>query len=508
MVSGIFLSPYLIRKLGVDGYGVWVLVFGLIENYWLFDLGLRSATVKYTAEYRAKDEAWRINEIINTGVVYFSAMALVLMGGSWVLSHYVDRVFRVAPAHTAEFQFLVVVIGASWSFGMIFNVFNATLEGFQRFDISSRIWIGVTVIRVAGTAILLLLGYRLIALGLLVVASQVFGYALSFLCVRRVFPEQRISLRLANFRTFRQLVSYGIHTVTGTVATQLLNQSAPLIIGHFRPAAHAGYYSVPTRLLQYTGDAVSRVALVTTSNTSELQARQDEASIPSLGIIVNRYCLALFMPVAVFLLVYGEQLIRVWIRDPAYVTMSAPLIPILTIGTLIAVAGQYNSGAVLFGIARHQRYTLGLLAEGITLVACLWFLTPSFGIAGAAWISAILMIVVRGLYTPWLVCRELAFSYYTYMRSIYTRPTVAALPVLAGALWMERSFLPGASLIQVLAAAAGIALVYYAIALFAVVERPHRAMVSGMIARRLRPVSPVQPTQNADSPRPSPVARL
>ncbi|HWR52055.1 MAG TPA: oligosaccharide flippase family protein [Bryobacteraceae bacterium] len=493
IVSGIFLSPYLIRKLGAEGYGVWVLVFSLIENYWLFDLGLRSATVKYTAEYRATNETWRINEIVNTGVVYFSAMAVLLMAGSWLLSRHVDRVFHISPAHTAEFQFLIVIIGASWSFGMIFNVFNATLEGFQRFDISSRIWIVVTVIRVAGTAILLVLGYRLMALGLLVVASQLFGYALSFLYVRRVFPEQRFSLRFASLKTFRQLVSYGIHTVTGTIATQLLNQSAPLIIGRFRPVAHAGYYSVPTRLLQYTGDAVSRVALVTTSNASDLQARQEHAAIPRLGIIVNRYCLALFMPVAVFLLVYGEQLIRVWIRDAAYVTMSAPLIPILTLGTLIAVAAQFNSGALLFGLGRHKRYTRALLVEGIALVAGLWFLTPRFGIAGAAWISAILMIIVRGLYTPWLVCRELRFSYAAYMHSIYTRPLLAAVPVFAAALWMERTLLPGRSLLQVLAAAAGIAAMYYAIALFGVIERQHRAMVSGMIARRLKPVAGVQP---------------
>jgi hypothetical protein len=41
------LSPYLIRKLGSDAYGVWILAFGLIEYCWLFDLGFRSATVKY-----------------------------------------------------------------------------------------------------------------------------------------------------------------------------------------------------------------------------------------------------------------------------------------------------------------------------------------------------------------------------------------------------------------------------------------------------------------------------
>jgi len=481
-----FLSPYLILKLGNEGYGVWVLAFGLVENYWLFDLGLRSATVKYSAEYRALGDNARINEVLNTGAAFLAVLAVLLMAGSWFLSRYVDVFFNVSPALISEFRFLVVVIGASWSLGMIFNLFNATLEGFQRFDISSRIWIAVTAVRVLGTALLLFLGHGIFALGVLVVGAQLFGYLLSVLSVRRVFPEQSFSPRLASLPMLKQLVRYGVHTVTGTVATQMLNQSGPIIIGHFSPAASVGYYSVPVRLLQYTGDAVSRVALVTTSNTSELQARDECGAIPRLGMLVNRYCMVLIMPVAVFLLVYGRELIRTWIRDPAYVAMSAPLLPVLVIGVVIAIAGQFNSSAILFGLARHKNYTRALLMEGLALTAGLYFVVPRFGILGAAWLGSILMIGVRGLFTPWLVCRDLGFSYATYMRSIYLRPVLTALPVFAAAWWARRTVLPGATLVQVLAAAAAIAAIYYGMAILAVVERPHRGMVVQMVTRRVR----------------------
>lgn len=485
MGSGIFLSPYLIRKLGNEGYGVWVLAFGLVENYWLFDLGLRSATVKYSAEYRAIDDTARINEVINTGVAFFSVLALALMAGSWVLSRHIDRLFNVSPGLHNEFRFLVVLIGVSWSLGMIFNVFTAALEGFQRFDMSSRIWIAVTTVRVVGTAVLLFLGYKIFALGVLVVAAQVFGYALSILSFRWVFPEQRFSPRLASFRMLKQLIGYGVHTVTGTVASQLLNQSGPIIIGLFRPAAFVGYYSVPVRLLQYAGDAVSRVALVTTSNASELQAREEHAAIPRLGILVNRYCLVLIMPVAIFLIVYGRELIRAWIRDPAYVAMSAPLLPVLTVGVVIAIAGQFNSSAILFGLARHKNYTRALLAEGLALSAGLYFIVPRYGILGAAWLASLLMIAVRGLLTPWLVCRDLGFSYREYMRSIYLRPALIAIPLLAAAWWARQSVLPGATLVQVLVAAASIGTVYYSAAMLFIVEKPHRGMVFRMVLRRV-----------------------
>ncbi len=85
IASGIFLSPYLIRKLGDEGYGVWVLVFGLIENYWLFDLGFRSATVKYSAHYRATGEVAKINEVINTLMIRQSAPRMEYFSFPWWL---------------------------------------------------------------------------------------------------------------------------------------------------------------------------------------------------------------------------------------------------------------------------------------------------------------------------------------------------------------------------------------------------------------------------------------
>ncbi len=486
IASGIFLSPYLIRRLGDQGYGVWVLVFGLIENYWILDLGLRSATVKYSAHYRATGEPEKINEVLNTGVLYFSVLAVALAGGTVFLSRHVEHFFRVPPAYRDALAFLILVVGASWAFGMIFNVFNACLEGFQNFGMSSRIWIAVTALRVAGTFVLLALGFGLMQLGVYVVCCQAFGYALSYLAIRRVFPAQRFGLRFATWPMFKQLAGYGIHTLTSGVAYQFLNQSAPLIIGHFRVPALIGYYNVPVRLLQYTGDAVDRVGLVTASSAAELTAKQDTDAIARLGVYVNRYCLTLFLPVAVFLTVYGEDLIRVWIRQSEYVIRSAPLLPVLLLGTTFGIAAQFNSSSILYGMARHRWLARGMLAEGLLLIAALWFLVPRYGILGAAWAVSLLMLVDRGLFAPWLLCHYLHRGYLRYLLSIYVRPFLTAAPVALLAVWLKRGILPGNSLIQVLAAAAALASVYYAMAYFTTLEREHRGLMIDWVKRRLR----------------------
>lgn len=484
IASAIFISPYTIRKLGGEGYGVWVLTFGLVENFWLFDFGLRSATVKYSAHYRTTGELDKINELLSTGVMYFSIIAAALLGTTVYLSRHIEQLFRVSPAFRDAFAFLVIVVGANWSLGLVFNSLNACLEGFQRFEISSRIWITVTALRASGIAFLLWRGYGLKALGVYAVAVQMFGYVLSYIGLCKVFRAHRISPLRATWRMFRQMAGYGIHTFTGGVATQFLNQGAPLMIGHMLSATLVGYFNVPVKLLQYTGDAVDRVGLVTSSHSAELTAQGDRGNIARLGICVNRYCLTLFMPVAIFMLIYAHELVRVWIRKPDFVQISSPLIPILLIGFTFGIAGQVNSSSILYGMAKHRFYARGLLAEGIALVASLYFVLPRYGIFGAACMVSALMLLDRGIFTPWLLCQYLELDYARYLRSIFARPLIIAAPLAALAFWLKRTVLPGANLPQVLAAATLIGGIYYSIAFFACLEREHRVLIWARINPR------------------------
>ena len=45
--SALILSPFIIRRLGDENYGLWALTVSLAEYYWIMDLGFRSATLKY-----------------------------------------------------------------------------------------------------------------------------------------------------------------------------------------------------------------------------------------------------------------------------------------------------------------------------------------------------------------------------------------------------------------------------------------------------------------------------
>src|SRR5580658_6723984 len=95
--SGILLSPYIIRKLGDEGNGVWVLIFALADNFGMMDLGFRSATAKYTAHYRATGELDKLNETLNTAVFFSSAIWLFAVCATLLLAGSITRFENISP---------------------------------------------------------------------------------------------------------------------------------------------------------------------------------------------------------------------------------------------------------------------------------------------------------------------------------------------------------------------------------------------------------------------------
>jgi len=245
--------------------------------------------------------------------------------------------------------------------------------------------------------------------------------------------------------------------------------------GQYLTESAVGFYGIPGRLLDQAIDAVSRIGMVTRSSAAELSVTARREATISLGIYSNRYSLTLFMPLACYLLVYGRQLIQTWLGSEM-ANNGAPLLPIFILSYGLVLAAQFNSSSLLFGVNAHGGYARGLVFEAIFYVAALAWAVPRYGIWGAAWVSAISMLMVRGIYTPWLVSRALDFSFFTYMAGIYVRPLLVGLPVVALAALLKRTVLPGRNLPELILAGSISATAYLAIAIFVCIAPAHRSL--------------------------------
>jgi O-antigen/teichoic acid export membrane protein len=487
LIIGFILTPIIIRKLGAEGYGIWTTLYSLVSYYGLLDLGLRSAVVYFSGQYRAQGEPERINQVINTVGTYYSLSSLLIVISIYFAAGPIANSLDISAGHRPQVRLLLIITSMSWMVSQ--PVFNATLEGFQRFDLTSRIVIGTSLLRGVSSLVVLALGGGLVALSATYLAIQTIGGVASYLAVRHMFPQLALAARFVRVSMLKTMLRYSVHTVIAYLGLQTLQNAAVLIIGWRLSPTLAGYYSLPLRLLQQSGEMIARVGSVSSSRAIELITHGKTSSVLRLAILSNRYCCALFAPVSVFLFIYGTELIQRWVGG-LYVQNSAPLLPILAAGTLLGYAGQFNSSTLLFSLARHDTYARALLVEVALHLTALALLLPRYGLIGAACASAVPLILVRGIYIAWPLCRALDSNPVTYLASVFAAPLATAVPVAGVVYFIKTHGLPGANLPQLFAAAALCAILYFPIALFTSFDEEHRERVlnaARLLWRRLAP---------------------
>ncbi len=108
ILVGIFLSPFILHRLGDSAYGIWVLIFSITGYYGLFDLGIRSSVVRYVSKFTATGESERLNRLVNTSLWSYTLIGAVAMLITFVGSSYVDSIFKIPSEFltTARWLFL------------------------------------------------------------------------------------------------------------------------------------------------------------------------------------------------------------------------------------------------------------------------------------------------------------------------------------------------------------------------------------------------------------------
>ena len=173
MLVTLFLTPYIVSKLGMQRFGVWSLIFVITSYFSLLDLGLGASFVKYIAEHYARKDYEAINQVFNSGLALYLILFLIIVAAGFILRDPILCLFKIPPELFADAQFVLLVAVAIYSLSNVFGTFQAVITGLQRMDVTNLISLGVSVPRILGTVLLLEMGYGL--RGLIVNEALIFA---------------------------------------------------------------------------------------------------------------------------------------------------------------------------------------------------------------------------------------------------------------------------------------------------------------------------------------------
>jgi len=435
-LTGFFLSPFILHKLGDEAFSLWILVFAFTGYFGLLDLGIRSSIVKYTAAFTATGDREQLSHYLSTSLAFYMAIGVVILCATTAGFFYLPLLFKIPDAMLRNARMLLLLSGTGIAVTFPLTVFVGALEGLQKFSWLQLSQIAITLLRAFLIVIALMSGGGLLAAGTITVALNILSY-LVFTCMALYALPVRLSAQHVEWKAFREMAGYGVFAFAILAAEKLRFQSDAMVIGALVSATAITSFSIAARLVDYSSYAVRSMSQIFTPMSSQFHAAGDLARLRRTFVAGNRASAFIIFPISVALVVMGRSIIEVWV-GARYVDSYSILVLLIVPRTLYLA--QATSIRILLGMGEHRALASILLLEGAVNLLLSLFLVRRMGIIGVAWGTAIPLICTSVLFLPRHLCRVLDVPLWTFLTRAYRLPLVLGA-FQAAALWLiSRAF--------------------------------------------------------------------
>ena len=468
ILSTFILSPFVVRRLGDTGYGVWVLVTSTIAYLGLLDLGLRGAVIHFVARHHATGEHDLASQSFSTAFQVRLAMTGVALVATAILAAFIDRFFQIPGGFVSAARWSAVAVGMGLAATLSCGIFGAVLAALNRFDLLSGITLIQTVLYAAGTAVLLWAGQGLGPLAMWQMVTVVGSGVAQVWLARKTYPELRLRVRhRLDFPLLHKIWVFSFYIVLANLTSQVIYFSGNIVAGAFISASAVTIYSIAVRLLEYHRTIVASLWQVFLPVASGMHAQKDKEGVHTLLIQGTRAAVLLSWPVLTTLLFRGGSFVGLWM-GPEYGPPSHAVLRILIVShyALVTNGVAYN---IVFGMGRHKAVPLWQAVEAVINVSLTtWFAHGlGWGLNGIALGVMLPNFVSCAIIWPIYITRTVEYPLGRYLIQTWLRPALAVLPFAAACAWVER-FWPAQRMdvffLQILATlpvyVAGIAIVF------------------------------------------------
>jgi O-antigen/teichoic acid export membrane protein len=464
MVTRLFLPPLILSYVTLEEYGIWAACFILISYLGMSAFGVSNIYIRYTAEYQARGETDKINQLISTGILAISGISLVALGGLYLLLPWFVNKFHISqPLHRTAF---ILIFGTALSFmlDLTLGSFAYVLHGLQRITEQTFTWILGFCVEAALIVMLLYGGAGIYALLVaFMIRNLISGVACLVICYRTL-PTLSIRIRHFDRASLKLFFGYGlIVQVSGLLAT-FLYSIEKVIAGVFLGVAATGLLDIGEKLPVMASQIPSGMNEVFLPAMSRMHGLNQKEELHKLFLKGSRYLNMLTGLVMGFFAAFAAPLMMVWLGARQGYGQAATILAFFTLPYQMNVLTGPGS-ALHRGVNKPTRelvYPLSQLALVALTVSCgFWWLGQTLiVIAGAVAAAMVLSVLVYMAYTN----RVLGISQTKYLWRVLL-PGLVPYVVGFGLYFASRNFLVSLDRIQLLLVLGVIGTVYSLISL-------------------------------------------
>lgn len=363
---GLAYTPYMLRCLGQNEYGLYSLVASVIAYLTILDFGFGNAIIRYTAKFRAegkKQEQW---QMFGMFLIVYSIIGLLAFGGGLGLYFNVDALFdrtmTISDLNQARTMMLLLTFNLAFTFPL--SIFGSIISAYENF-VFQRI---INILRIILSTIVLIavlaLGYKAVAL---IIVQTVFN--LLTLGINLWYCKRKLGIHILfgkfNLPFLKEISIYSFWIFLNAIMDKIYWGTGQFVLGSVSGTVAVAIFSVAIMLQQmYMQFSTSIASVLLPKLTVMVATKKSPKEISDLFIRTGRLqCVVMSFILSGFI-VFGKGFIELWAGHD----YSASFLITLIFFAALFVPLIQNTGISILQ-ARNQMKFRSLLYVAISLVS-------------------------------------------------------------------------------------------------------------------------------------------
>lgn len=365
-VTGLLYTPYMLRCLGQNEYGLYSLVASIIAYLTILDFGFGNAIVRYTAKFRAEGKQKEQWEMFGMFVIVYSVIGLVSFLGGLTLYFNVDALFdrTMTPSDLSQAQTMMMLLTVNLAFTFPLSIFGSIITAYENFVFQRMVNIVRIILSTLVMIALLSVGFKAIAL---VVVQTVFN--LLTLLINYVYARRKLKIKIVFHRFdipfLKEISTYSFWIFLNAIMDKIYWGTGQFVLGSISGTVAVAIFSVAILLQQmYMTFSTAICGVLLPKITAMVSANKSDREISDLFIRTGRIQSLIITLILSGFTVFGQGFIDIWAgRD-----YSQSYVITLIFFVALFIPLIQNTGIVILQ-ARNQMKFRSLLYLVISIVS-------------------------------------------------------------------------------------------------------------------------------------------
>lgn len=327
---GLFLTPIIIQHVGEENYGIYGLSTSII-NLFLMDFGLGQTISTKLAKLRAANDKAGVERFLSGIFKLYLFADIFFVVVIFVLFFIAPYTFKSSytPDQITTLKYMFLIVGGYSLISLPSSVFTGVISTYEKFSMIKTFDIIQKVSYLALSLCSIYLGWGVIGIVCVNVASGIFVIILRFIYMR-TYLKIRLNLRKGMNRAERkEVISFSWWGFIIALFSRLTITITPFILGVVSNAFQVTLFTLVSTMETYIfmfGEAFSGSFMAKIARTEATGSIEEKrAHLQSLVEKVGKLQFCVVSLIIVGFVSVGYEFVQVWMLDAA--TAEHPLVP-------------------------------------------------------------------------------------------------------------------------------------------------------------------------------------